>query len=106
MEDTFRKKKIAMSFVMEFIGRNEQLPSGKKEGDLLNFVLNKIWEQKSAPATKLIDVDSLEIPTSTADGSQATKIETKGPNVCSLSCVFKGYVAFCLYVCPILIDPK
>ena len=61
--------------------------------------------------TKPIEVNIVEIPTSTADGDQATYIQTKGPNVCppswdTPSWVFKGYGVFCLYECPIMTDPK
>ena len=98
--------KITIPFGMEFLDSNGQLPSRKNEGDLLNFVLDKMWERKSAAATKPIDVDTLEIPTNTADGDQTTNIHMKGPNNHPPSWVFKGYIAFYLYTCPILTDPK
>ena len=61
---------------MEFLDSNGRLPSGKNGINLLSFVLDKMWEQKSA-ATKSIDVNTLKILTNTVDaGDHVRKLPT------------------------------
>ena len=87
---------------------NGQLPSGKNEVDLLNFVIDKMWDRKKAAVTKPIDINTFDTSSSTTTdaNNEETDIQTKGSSTCSPSWVFKGYVVFCLYLCPILTDPK
>ena len=106
-EDTFRNGKIPTPYAMRILD-NGQLTSEKNEVDLLNFVLDKIWDRKMATATKPIGVNTLDTSSSTTTNAnnEATDIQTKGSSARSPSWVFKVGVgaALYLYACLIMTD--
>ena len=96
-EETFRNGKITLSFANQFLDSNGELPSGKSEGDLLEYILEKMWDRKMASTQTAVNVE-------TTAAIQRSKSEP--PKERERSWVFKGFVAFCLYGCPVLTKSK
>ena len=86
--------KKALAYAHEFLDLGGQLPSGKNVSDLLEHVIKQMWNNDSNNNKKnkknTVVIDATTTTTTTEKKAR--------PN----NWVFKGYVAFCLFACPIL----
>ena len=87
-EETFKNEKIALSFAIQYLDSN---------GGLLDYILDKMWDRKIVSTKQVVDVEQ------TAAGQRSSD---DAPKEYQPSWIFKEYVDFCLYGCPVLTQPK
>ena len=90
--ETFKNGKKALAYANEFLDSGGHLPSGKNVSDLLEHVVKEMWIDLNKNTNKK---NTVVIDTTTTTTTTKTKGRPK-------NWVFKGYVAFCLFACPII----
>jgi hypothetical protein len=101
---TFQYGKKALAYAHAFLDSSKNLPSGEKEHDLLNHVLDEMYKEEIQGKKKIIDV--LDEEGASVDHNNDSNVfpeatpSEKRPD----DWVFPGYVAFCLFGCPIITE--
>ena len=95
---TFQYGKKALAYAQAFLDSSKNLPSGEKEHDLLNYVLDEMYKEENHAKEKTIVLDG-ESPSIDDNDSNVTEVG-KRPD----DWVFPGYVAFCLFGCPLITE--
>jgi len=84
-----------MGHAAVFLDANKDLPSGINVNELVNYVLDQMWEENLATSKS-----KKKSPPPAVDGDGVIQQEPRPKDW-----TFFGFVAFCMFACPILTDP-
>ena len=88
--------KKAMAHASSFLDTYKQTPSGNNINDLLDYVLDEMWEEETT-------ISKSKTKSNLPEGDGNNEIERKER---PKNRIFFGYLAFCIFACPLLTLPN
>jgi hypothetical protein len=96
---TIQTTKVALSYAYQFLDQKGELQEGTTVNNLMNYILDKMWIDENNQVVVVVNAVN-------DDSSRRTIHDINQIPPRPADWIFKGYMAFCLFACPIITNPN
>jgi len=96
---TIQTTKVALSYAYQFLDQKGELQEGTTVNNLMNYILDKMWIDENNQVVVVVNAVN-------DDSSRRTIHDINQIPPRPADWIFTGYMAFCLFACPIITNPN